>query len=126
MRKSHVATHGPGEEIGLVGSSHFANKILSSKKVKGGDKTIVAYLNMDMIGRMKEKMTIHGVGSSSVWRKIIQQANVPVRLNLNLQNDSHIPTDTTFIFTVKEFQSSVHLLVLHDDYHSPADTERQN
>ena len=111
-----------GEEIGLVGSSHFANKILSSKKVNGGDKTIVAYLNMDMIGRMKEKMTIHGVGSSSVWRKIIQQANVPVRLNLNLQNDSHIPTDTTSFYS-KGVPIISAFTGLHDDYHSPADTE---
>ena len=90
--------------------------------MKGGDKTIVAYLNMDMIGRMKEKMTIHGVGSSSVWRKIIQQANVPVRLNLNLQNDSHIPTDTTSFYS-KGVPIISAFTGLHDDYHSPADTE---
>ena len=110
-----------GEEIGLVGSSHFARKILGENQ-HTGSPPILAYLNMDMIGRMKDKMTIHGVGSSSVWRKIIQQANVPVRLNLNLQNDSHIPTDTTSFYS-KGIPIISAFSGLHNDYHSPSDTE---
>lgn len=108
-----------GEEIGLVGSSHFANKLLNQNH--SGANPIVAYLNMDMVGRLNEKMTIHGVGSSTQWRKIIQMANVPVRLNLNLQNDSHIPTDTTSFFT-KGVPIISAFTGLHNDYHSPSDT----
>jgi hypothetical protein len=110
-----------GEEIGLIGSSHFANQIFGQNK-HTQKSPILAYLNMDMVGRMKDKMTIHGVGSSSVWRQIIQQANVPVRLNLNLQNDSHIPTDTTAFYS-KGVPIISAFTGLHDDYHSPSDTE---
>ena len=78
-----------GEEIGLVGSSHYATQLKAQNH--GKQRAVLAYLNMDMIGRLKDKLTIHGVGSSSHWRKIIQKANIPLRINLNLQNDSHIP-----------------------------------
>ena len=111
-----------GEEIGLVGSSHFAKVLFEKNNPHTKQPPILAYLNMDMIGRMRDKMTIHGVGSSSIWRKIIQQANIPVRLSLNLQNDSHIPTDTTSFYS-----RGVPILSaftgLHEDYHSPTDTE---
>jgi Tol biopolymer transport system component len=108
-----------GEEIGLVGSSYFANQLNFTKKTS--DRPIIAYLNMDMIGRLRDKMTIHGVGSSSSWRKIIQKANVPLRINLNLQNDSHIPTDTTSFYS-KGIPILSAFTGLHDDYHSPSDT----
>ena len=74
-----------------------------------------------MIGRLKDKITIHGVGSSTSWRKIIQQANVPLRINLNLQNDSHVPTDTTSFYS-KGVPILSAFTGLHDDYHSPTDT----
>ena len=45
-----------------------------------------------------------------------------MRLSLNLQNDSHIPTDTTSFYS-----RGVPILSaftgLHEDYHSPTDTE---
>ena len=109
-----------GEEIGLLGSSHFMRSHAFGKKDSKGRK-IIAYLNLDMVGRYKEKLTLHGVGSSTAWKKLIQQANIPVGLNLNLQNDSHIPTDTTSFFA-KGVPILSAFTGLHPDYHSPSDT----
>jgi hypothetical protein len=109
-----------GEEIGLVGSSHFMRSH-SPKKREGEKREIIAYLNLDMVGRYGKKLTLHGVGSSTHWKKLIQQANVPVGLNLNLQNDSHIPTDTTSFFS-KGIPILSAFTGLHKDYHSPTDT----
>lgn len=109
-----------GEEIGLLGSSHFMRSHFSGIK-NGKDRKIIAYLNLDMVGRYDEKLTLHGVGSSTAWKKLIQQANIPVGLNLNLQNDSHIPTDTTAFFT-KGVPILSAFTGLHPDYHSPSDT----
>ena len=50
---------------------------------------------MDMIGRYVDNLTIHGIGSAEEWSSLIQQANIPIKLSLNLQKDSYIPTDTT-------------------------------
>jgi len=112
-----------GEEIGLVGSAHYAREL--EKTVKASDENaslpIIAYLNLDMVGRYKEKLTLHGVGSGEGWLSIIEKANVPVGLNLNPQNDSHLPTDTTSFYS-----RGVPILSaftgLHQDYHSPTDT----
>ncbi|MBU61646.1 MAG: peptidase M28 [Opitutae bacterium] len=112
-----------GEEIGLVGSSYYAREL--EKKVKANDENaslpIIAYLNLDMVGRYKDKLTLHGVGSGEGWLPIIEKANVPVGLNLNPQNDSHLPTDTTSFYS-----RGVPILSaftgLHQDYHSPTDT----
>jgi Tol biopolymer transport system component len=109
-----------GEEIGLLGSSHFMRSHASGKK-NSEDRKIIAYLNLDMVGRYKEQLTLHGVGSSTAWKKLIQRANIPVGLNLNLQNDSHIPTDTTSFFT-KGVPILSAFTGLHADYHSPSDT----
>lgn len=109
-----------GEEIGLIGSRHF----VKSQNLASADsqkRKIIAYLNMDMIGRMKQKLTLHGVGSSSKWTKYIQKANIPVGLNLNLQMDSHVPTDSTS-FISKGIPILSAFTGLHSDYHSPADT----
>jgi len=109
-----------GEEIGLVGSSYFMRSLPPQTSVNEG-REIVAYLNLDMVGRYQKKLTLHGVGSSTGWKKLIQRANVPVGLNLNLQNDSHIPTDTTAFFT-KGVPILSAFTGLHADYHSPSDT----
>ncbi len=109
-----------GEEIGLLGSSHFMRSHAFGKE-DGKDRKIIAYLNLDMVGRYKEKLTLHGVGSSTAWKKLIQRANIPVGLNLNLQNDSHIPTDTTSFFA-KGVPILSAFTGLHADYHSPSDT----
>tara|TARA_B100000959_G_scaffold286244_1_gene364039 strand:- start:664 stop:3645 length:2982 start_codon:yes stop_codon:yes gene_type:complete len=112
-----------GEEIGLIGSGHYAREL--EKAVKGHDANaslpLVAYLNLDMVGRYKEKLTLHGTGSGEGWLPIIEKANVPVGLNLNPQKDSHLPTDTTSFYS-----RGVPILSaftgLHHDYHLPTDT----
>ena len=59
-----------GEEEGLLGSNYYVNHPLVPL-----DKTI-AMINMDMIGRMKDrKLMIGGVGTATEWREIIRQAN---------------------------------------------------
>ena len=109
-----------GEEIGLLGSSFFMRANAPDKK-DPKEREIIAYLNLDMVGRYEDKLTLHGVGSSTAWKQLIQRANIPVGINLNLQNDSHIPTDTTAFFT-KGVPILSAFTGLHEDYHSPSDT----
>ena len=112
-----------GEEIGLVGSGHYARELEKSTKAEDENASLplVAYLNLDMVGRYNEKLTIHGIGSGEGWLPIIEKANVPVGINLNPQKDSHLPTDTTSFYS-----RGVPILSaftgLHKDYHAPSDT----
>jgi hypothetical protein len=102
-----------GEEIGLIGSSQFAERppvALSN---------VAAYVNFDMVGRLREnKLSLQGVGSSSAWRKLIEKRNVAAGFNLSLQEDPYLPTDTTALYArgvpvLNFFTGS------HEDYHPP-------
>ncbi|HYE32084.1 MAG TPA: M28 family peptidase, partial [Methylomirabilota bacterium] len=104
-----------GEELGLLGSSAFAEQLPVATS------NIVAYLNFDMVGRLRDnKLSLQGIGSSPQWRAIIEKRNVPAGFNLTLQEDPYLPTDTTAFYSkgipvLNFFTSS------HEDYHKPSD-----
>jgi hypothetical protein len=105
-----------GEEIGLLGSAAFAEK----PPVPIGK--IAAYLNFDMVGRLRDnKLTLQGVGSSKVWRKLIEKRNVAAGFNLTLQDDPYLPTDTTSFYP-KKVPVLNFFTGAHEDYHRPTDT----
>ncbi len=104
-----------GEEIGLVGSSAFA------KDPSVPLESIAAYVNFDMVGRLRDnRLTLQGVGSSSVWRKLVEKRNVAAGFQLNLQDDPFLPTDVTAFYpkgvpVVHFFTGS------HEEYNRPVD-----
>ena len=104
-----------GEELGLIGSTHFVNHpVVPLEKV-------AAYVNFDMVGRLREnKLILQGVGSSSVWTKLIEKRNVPIGFNLTLQADPYLPTDVT-AFYPKEVPVLSFFTGGHEDYNRPTD-----
>jgi len=105
-----------GEEIGLLGSSHFVQAGLLQPE------SIRAYINFDMVGRMSDrKLNLQSVGSSPDWSRLIEQTNVVTGLDLSLQNDPYLPTDSTTFYQAGI--PSIHFFTgSHDDYHRPSDT----
>lgn len=105
-----------GEEIGIVGSAAFAEKPPLDLK------NVAAYINADMVGRLREnKLTVQGVGSSKVWRKLLEKRNVAAGFNLVLQDDPYLPTDTTSLYP-KRIPVLNFFTGAHEDYHRPTDT----
>lgn len=122
LRRDVIFAAWSGEEIGLLGSSHF------TRTFGDGDTEastlaphIAAYLNMDMIGRLERSVILQGVGSSSIWLEEIERANVPLGLPLTLQDDSYLPTDATS-FYLKGVPVLSAFTGAHADYHTPRDT----
>jgi len=82
---------------------------------------VVAYVNFDMVGRLREnKLNLQGIGSSGAWRRLIEKRNVVAGFNLVLQDDPYLPTDVTAFYpkgvpVLNFFTGS------HDEYHRPAD-----
>jgi len=113
-----------GEELGLLGSSHYVEAL--AKMFKGdpnGKLTgmFAACLNMDMIGRFQKTLVLQGVGSSTWWTKEIEKRNAPIGLPITTQTDAYLPTDSTIFYqrgipTLNAFTGS------HEDYHKPSDT----
>ena len=127
LKKDLVFAAWSGEELGLLGSSHFAEKLQAAGNEKnpkahpvGLNAQIAACLNLDMVGRLREKLVLQGVGSSPIWLKEIERRNAPVGLALAIQNDGYIPTDGSVFY-----QRGVPMLSAftgaHSEYHTPRD-----
>ena len=80
-----------GEELGLLGSTDF---------VAGGRSpldSIAAYLNFDMVGRMRDNSSAPGRGSSPAWRAADRAGERARPGSISqLQEDPYLPTDSAF------------------------------
>ena len=104
-----------GEELGLIGSSRFVEKPPLPLE------NVVAYFNFDMVGRLRDnKLSLQGVGSSSIWRGIIERRNVPAGFDLSLLDDPYLPTDST-AFYPKGIPILSFFTGSHEDYNRPTD-----
>ena len=108
-----------GEELGLLGSNHFMKNYEAGRE-DGSEGNLLAYLNLDMVGRLETSLVVQGVGSSSVWPSAIERSNLDLGLPVVMQPESHLPTDATSFYVKK-----VPILSLftgsHEDYHTPGD-----
>ncbi|WP_153556330.1 M20/M25/M40 family metallo-hydrolase [Roseimaritima sediminicola] len=84
--------------------------------------TVAAYLNLDMVGRLREKLVVQGIGSSPQWAGEVQRRNVPVGLKLELDKTStRLPTDAAS-FVSRGVPVLAFFTGAHEDYHTPRDT----
>jgi hypothetical protein len=117
FRRGLAVAFWSGEEIGLIGSSHFVEHPQQGLAISN----VAAYVNFDMVGRLRDnKLNLQGVGSSGAWRKLIEKRNVAAGFNLTLQEDPYLPTDVTAFYpkgvpVLNFFTGS------HEDYHRPTD-----
>ena len=105
-----------GEELGLIGSTAFATK------PPVPIDALAAYLNFDMVGRMQDnKLTVQATGTSPVWGRILEQANIAAGFDLAVQADPYQPTDVA-TFNLASVPSLGFFTGTHADYHKPSDT----
>ena len=115
LKRGVIFAFWSGEELGLIGSTHFVSEPIVPLE------QIVGYVNFDMVGRLRDnKLILQGVGSSSVWTKLIEKRNVPIGFNLTLQTDPYLPTDVT-AFYPKEVPVLSFFTGGHEDYNRPTD-----
>lgn len=100
-----------GEEIGILGSADFA------KRYK---QDIFAYLNMDMVGRLRDKLLVQGVGSAKQWKNIFEEIASSSTTNLSLSDDPYLPTDS-MAFYMQEVPAISFFTGSHTEYHTPRD-----
>jgi Zn-dependent M28 family amino/carboxypeptidase len=104
------------EEIGLVGSRMFV------EDPPVPIDQIAAYLNFDMIGRMQEnRLIVQATGTSPMWGRVLERANVAAGFNLVVQPDPYQPTDVAN-FNQAAVASLSFSTGAHTDYHKPSDT----
>jgi hypothetical protein len=116
-RKRHlVIAFWSAEELGLIGSNAF----VTNPSVPATE--MAAYLNFDMVGRSTDnKLTVQATGTSAMWPKLLEQANIAAGFDLTLQDDPYQPTDVGS-FNQASVPSLAFFTGAHADYHKPSDT----
>ncbi|MBZ5573102.1 MAG: M28 family peptidase [Acidobacteriia bacterium] len=105
-----------GEELGLLGSAHWVKQPTLPL-----DKAI-AMLNMDMIGRIKNrKVFVGGVGTGSTFKSLLEQVGGKSDLKLEYSAGGYSASDHTS-FVAKKIPVLFFFSGLHSDYHKPSDT----
>ncbi len=105
-----------GEEIGLLGSAHWADH--PTKPLANA----AAMLNMDMIGRINtSKAYVGGVGTADGFEHMVQGLAKELSFKLETSNSGYSASDHTS-FTAKRVPVLFFFSGLHGDYHKPSDT----
>jgi len=116
LRRGIVFVAFAGEELGLLGSSHYVNR-----PVRPLDKT-AAMINMDMIGRVRNsKLFIGGVGTGSTLKGVVEQALGQYPFQADFSPGGYDASDHTS-FTARQVPVLFFFSGLHGDYHKPTDT----
>ena len=113
------------EEQGLVGSKQFLEwmKQNDDRRINlPADKNgIVAMVNLDMVGRMRDNaLSVSGTGTSSEFKAMAEQAAEQTNLNISCTPDGYGPSDHASFVAV-----DIPVLFLttggHMEYHTPDD-----
>jgi hypothetical protein len=116
MARTLVVVFFSGEEIGLLGSAHYV------KHPPLPIERMVAMLNFDMVGRMRnDRLNVGGVESGGGLRGLVEKVTAGDRLDLVLGDSPYGPSDHASFYA-----AGVPVLFFHtgghDDYHAPGDT----
>ena len=110
-----------GEELGLLGASHFVDRMVEGAGSDDLSDLVSAYINMDMVGRMTDRLVVSGLGSSDIWAREVERRNAVVGLPITTSSDTYLPTDST-AFYLKRVPILSLFTGAHEDYHKPSDT----
>lgn len=110
-----------GEELGLLGATHYVDASIKQAETDDLVDVVSAYINLDMVGRLRDKLTVAGLASSSVWAGEIERRNAVVGLPITASDNAYLPTDSTAFYLngapILSFFTGV-----HEEYHTPRDT----
>jgi len=106
-----------GEEVGLLGSSHLTREPTPGAAPAG----LVAMLNMDMVGRMRNnRVSVLGSQSAEEWDSVVEPICEALRLGCQLSGGGYGPSDQTPFYAagvpVLHFFTGA-----HEEYHKPSD-----
>jgi hypothetical protein len=105
-----------GEELGLLGSAYYVDHPLLPL-----DKA-VAMINLDMIGRMRDKAYVGGSGSGNTLRPMLEKILAKSDLKVDYSAGSSEGSSDHTSFTSKQVPALFFFSGLHADYHKPSDT----
>ena len=124
-RRSIIFAFFGAEEQGLIGSKNFLEwmKKDDAKRINlpVDKKGIVAMVNLDMVGRMRDNaMSVSGTGTSSEFKAMAEAAAEQTKLNISCTPDGYGPSDHAS-FVAQEIPVLFLTTGGHMEYHTPDD-----
>lgn len=114
-RRSVLFVNFSAEEEGLLGSQYFVDH--SPVPID----SIVAMLNFDMVGRLRnDKLIIYGTKTAKEMPAILDSANMETALHITGNGDGFGPSDQTSFYQ-KDMPVLFFFTDLHEDYHRATD-----
>ena len=105
-----------GEEIGLLGSSHWTDH--PTRPLENA----VAMLNFDMVGRIQNrKLYVGGIGTAEPFASLVERVGKAHTLRIDSSKSGYSSSDHTS-FAAKKIPVLFFFSGLHSDYHKPGDT----
>jgi len=118
LKRSVILIGFGAEEIGTIGSKYFTNNPTVAKN------KIVAMVNLDMVGRLKDtkEITVSGVGTSKEGEQLLNEIliNKERDLVLGIEYNGFGPSDHAN-FYVEDIPVFFFNTGAHEDYHTPGD-----
>ena len=123
--RSNIFAFFGDDEQGLVGSKKFLEWMKQEdnqrKNLPDSMKGIVAMVNLDMVGRMRDSaMSVSGTGTSSQFKAMAEQAAAQTGLHISCVPDGYGPSDQASFVAM-----DIPVLFLttggHMEYHTPDD-----
>jgi len=116
LRRGLLVIAFAGEEIGLLGSGHWAAN--PTRPLEDA----VAMINMDMIGRIdKGKVYAGGVATAEMFEPLLDEIDDGYSFEVSYSGSGYSASDHTS-FTAKGVPVLFFFSGLHGDYHKPSDT----
>lgn len=119
LKKNFLFAIWSGEEIGLLGSNHFVESWKKRHHYSLED-SLLAYLNMDMIGRYRDILQVQGSGSSKKWKDLISELSKKSSLKIQTEMDPYVPSDG-MNFYIGKVPTLTFFTGSHSEYHTPRD-----
>jgi aminopeptidase YwaD len=116
LKRSLLFISFSGEELGLLGSAYYVKNPLFPL-----DRT-VSMINMDMIGRLRNKdLIVYGIGTSPGFEALVKKYDADSSFVLKLNKDGYGPSDQSSFYG-KKIPVLFFFTDIHPDYHRPSDT----
>lgn len=116
LKRSMLFIAFSAEELGLLGSDYYVKHPF--KPLTG----TIAMLNMDMIGRLNNRMlVVEGISTSPGFDSLVRSSIIDSSLLLKLKPDGFGPSDHSS-FYMQKIPVLFFFTNLHEDYHRPSDT----
>jgi C-terminal processing protease CtpA/Prc len=105
------------EEEGLIGSDYFI------KHPPVPLEQIIAMLNLDMVGRMKDDtLLMGGWGTAPIWESMMKDASIAAGVKTQSFEKGGLGPSDHMSFALKKIPVLFLFTGLHKDYHRPTDT----